>query len=198
MEVGIYGKKAKKQGKAPAIILTNPKFPHNVGAVVRSASCWGVKQVWWTGDRIRFDNKHRLPREERMKGYKDVEIRQFDNPFDQFDLSKVVPVAIELQRGAESLPQFEHPENALYIFGPEDGSISPTFKSYCHRFVVIPTKHCLNLSVAVSIVLYERQRQLAPSLTIHETLDESRKSMFYDNDKFHNELGLTSKYGQLE
>jgi len=196
MKSRIYGKNAKKQGKAPAVILVNPKFPHNVGAVVRSASCWGVGQVWWTGDRIKLDSKTRLPREERMKGYKDVELRQFDNPFDQFDLSKVTPVAIELQKGAESLPTFIHPENAVYIFGPEDGSITPIFKKYCHRFVVIPTKHCLNLSVAVSIVLYERQRQLNPMATIYETLDESRKSMFLDNDKFADELGLMSKWTQ--
>ncbi|HUU88455.1 MAG TPA: TrmH family RNA methyltransferase [Candidatus Glassbacteria bacterium] len=194
MESGIYGKNAKKQGKAPAVVLVNPKFPHNVGAIVRSASCWGIGQVWWTGNRIKLDSKTRLPREERMKGYKDVELRQFDNPFDQFDLSKVTPVAIELQRGAESLPTFDHPKNAVYVFGPEDGSINPTFKKYCHRFVVIPTKHCLNLSVAVSIVLYERQRQLNPTVTIYETLDESRKNMFLNNDRFVEELGLTSKW----
>jgi len=189
----ILGKGAKKRGKSPAIVLVNPKFPHNVGATVRSASCWGIEQVWWTGDRIRLDEKKRLPREERMRGYKDVELIQFNNPFDQFNLDDVVPVAIELQKGAESLPNFEHPKNAVYVFGPEDGSIPATFKKFCHRFVVIPTRHCLNLSVAVSIVLYERQRQLQPNLTIEDTLNECR-STFLDDDSFHETLGLQSKW----
>ena len=39
----IYGKKSQKEGQAPAIALINPKFPHNVGATVRAASCFGIK-----------------------------------------------------------------------------------------------------------------------------------------------------------
>jgi tRNA(Leu) C34 or U34 (ribose-2'-O)-methylase TrmL len=192
-DIMILGKNAKKRGKAPAVVLVNPKFPHNVGAAVRSASCWGIEQVWWTGDRIKLSEKQRLPREERMRGYKDVELIQFNNPFDQFNLDNVVPVAIELQKGAESLPQFEHPKNAVYIFGPEDGSIPATFRKFCHRFVVIPTRHCLNLSVAVSLVLYERQKQFKPNLLIDEALKECR-STFMDDDSFHEELGLISKW----
>jgi hypothetical protein len=34
-----------------------------------------------------------------------------------------VPVAVELRRNAEPFIEFEHPERALYVFGPEDGSL---------------------------------------------------------------------------
>jgi hypothetical protein len=59
---------------APAVGLVDPKFPHNVGAAVRAASCYGIRQVWFSGDRVRLDASkgYRLPREERMRGYKDV------------------------------------------------------------------------------------------------------------------------------
>ena len=48
---------------------SDPKFPHNVGAAVRAASCYGVRQVWFSGDRERLDGakRQRLPREERMR-----------------------------------------------------------------------------------------------------------------------------------
>ena len=141
---------------APAVALVDPKFPHTVGAAVRAASCYGVRQVWFSGDRVRLDGdrRRRLPREERMRGYKDVEIRQADYFFDAFD--GAVPVAVELRRNAESLIDFEHPERALYVFGPEDGSLDRAVLAQCHRFLVIPTMHCTNLSAAVYTVLYDR------------------------------------------
>jgi hypothetical protein len=44
------------------------------------------------------------------------------------DLKKIlplncVPVAVELVEGARPLPEYTHPDRALYIFGPEDGSL---------------------------------------------------------------------------
>jgi tRNA(Leu) C34 or U34 (ribose-2'-O)-methylase TrmL len=121
------GEVERGDGHAPAVVLVNPKFPHNVGAAVRAASCYGVGQVWFTGDRVQLigERRYRLPREERMRGYQDVQLCHSDVPFDAFDRG-VVPVAIELRRNAESLITFEHPDNAVYVFGPEDGrSIAP-------------------------------------------------------------------------
>jgi len=179
MDSAIYGKTNTKVGVVPSIILINPKFPHNVGAAVRAASCFGVRQVWYTGERVamELEKKRRLPREERLKGYKDVELRQFDYPFDAF--SGAIPVAVELRPNSELLPQFVHPENAVYVFGPEDGSIPQVHLRHCHRFVVIPTHHCVNLSAAVYMVLYDRlvKRQtlgLDPVLPMDEVLNEQR------------------------
>lgn len=150
----IFGKNAKPEGKYPAILLTNPKYSANVGAALRAASCFGAKQVWWTGNRVRLDDGQRLPREERLKGYRDVEIRQFDYPFEHYQ--GATPVAIELLPNSECLFDFVHPENAVYVFGPEDGSIDQVSRRFCHRFVSIPTKHCTNLAAAVYLVLYDR------------------------------------------
>jgi tRNA(Leu) C34 or U34 (ribose-2'-O)-methylase TrmL len=144
-------------GRSPAVVLIDPKYAHNVGMVVRLASCYGFRQVWFTGERVSLDIsfKKRLPREERMKGYADVEIINYDYPFEQF--KDVVPVAVEVRKGSEPLHAFEHPENAVYVFGPEDGSVAKPHISHCHRFVVIPTRHALNLATAVATVLWDRQ-----------------------------------------
>jgi tRNA(Leu) C34 or U34 (ribose-2'-O)-methylase TrmL len=175
-----YGKDAKPVGMAPAVALVNPKYAHNVGAAMRACSAYNVGQLWFTGNRVSLDPKkgERLPREERMKGYASVELRQFDYFFDCFGPG-VTPVAVEIRETSEQLPTFEHPDNPLYVFGPEDGSIPSVVLRHCHRFVMIPTAHCLNLATAVTTVLYDRmaKRQmlgLDPILPNGDYLNESR------------------------
>jgi len=142
----------------PAIAMHNPKYPHNVGAAVRAASCFGARSVIFSGTRVPIEGekgKYRLPREERMKGYRDVVILNDDRYFDRFS-DHVTPVAVEVRNTSESLPNFAHPPNALYVFGPEDGSLPQVVLQHCHRFVIIPSKHCLNLGSAVNVILYDR------------------------------------------
>ena len=169
------------EGRPPAVALIDPKYPHNVGAALRACSCWGVGQLWWTGRRVRLDaaRGERLPREERMKGYRRVEMHIDDRVFDRFPPGSVTPVAVELLPSAELLATFEHPEDALYVFGPEDGGLPKPVRLRCHRFVFIPTHHCLNLAAAVNVVLYDRRlkRHLAglePLGPVWEMLREPR------------------------
>ena len=181
MKRDIIGKNGKPIGVTPSIILINPKFDHNVGQTIRAASCFGTEQVWFTGNRIQLDGKKCLPREERMKGYAEVDLIQFDYPFDQF--KNATPVAIELTSSSELLVDFEHPDNAVYVFGPEDGSIPKVSMKHCHRFVSIPTRHCTNLSAAIYLVLYDRmlkrhQSGIEPILHMDDVFKEDRG--YYD------------------
>ena len=143
----------------PSIILHNPKYPHNVGAAVRACSNFGAKVVMFTGDRVSLEpNKekgYRLPREERMKDYQDIVLVNDNYPFNRFG-EGIIPVAVEKRENAETLTYFEHPENAVYVFGPEDGSIPQVMLRHCQRFLVIVSKHCLNLGAAVNVVLADR------------------------------------------
>ena len=108
----------------PGLILVNPKYLHNIAAAIRAASCFDVTQLVWTGSRIDISPLERLPREERMKGYKDVVWThdKRDKPL-AFFRSDVAPVCVELLEHSEPLTTFEHPENAVYVFGPEDGGV---------------------------------------------------------------------------
>ncbi len=147
----------------PSVILTNPKYPHNVGAAVRACSNFGGKAVLFTGDRVSLEpdgtNGYRLPREERMKDYQDIVLLNDQYPFNRFGAG-VIPVAVEKRDNSEPLTYFEHPENALYVFGPEDGSIPQVMLRHCQRFLVIVSKHCLNLGAAVNVVLADRISKL--------------------------------------
>jgi tRNA G18 (ribose-2'-O)-methylase SpoU len=46
--------------------------------------------------------------------------------------------------------------NAAYLLGPEKGDLSDAAKARCAHLVKIPTRFCINLSVAAAIVLYDR------------------------------------------
>lgn len=118
------GKTPAEPGKTPAVVLYDPRYPHNVGAAIRACSGFGVEQVWLTGRRVAEQvwKAKRIPREERMKGFSSVKLILEDRPFDHFPQG-VTPVAVELLPGSENLLEFQHPENPIYVFGPEDGSV---------------------------------------------------------------------------
>jgi tRNA(Leu) C34 or U34 (ribose-2'-O)-methylase TrmL len=153
---------------APAIVLQQPKYPHNVGQVVRLASAYGIAQVWYSGERIREAMGGRLPREERMRRYEDVALVNHPDPLGRLcsAVPSACPVAVELRPGSESLVDFIHPPAEtppIYVFGPEDGSLSGPVVKRCHRFVVIPTFECLNLATSVATILYDRMAKMPAS-----------------------------------
>jgi tRNA(Leu) C34 or U34 (ribose-2'-O)-methylase TrmL len=143
------------------ILLIDPKYGHNLGAAVRAAATLGAERVLWTGDRIDLTSPRgrvRLPREERLRQYHVTwERRDRTTVFDQVSQSEI-PVALEYDLpGAEWLPEFEHPERACYVFGPEDGALGASVLRHCHRFVRIPSRGCVNLGAAVYLTLYDRR-----------------------------------------
>ena len=54
------------------------------------------------------------------------------------------------------MPVYQHPGNALYIFGPEDGTIDQKVIDRADSVVFIPTIGSLNLAAAVNVMLYDR------------------------------------------
>ncbi len=153
------------------VLLVDPKYPFNVGGAQRACAIFGADSLAWTGDRVPYDaaGKYRLPREERLRDYKHVQITPNITGPEWFIEGRArwgrVPVAVEVRENAETLTDFVHPENALYVFGPEDGSLGRKTLSLCHRFVVIPgmTRSPLNLAAAVNVVLYDRLAKEARS-----------------------------------
>lgn len=144
-----------------AVILQRTKYPHNVAAALRACSCFGVERLYYTGARFEFKDGERLPREERMKGYSDVAFKASERPFDDLLRDGEWPrragaVCVELRPGSMPLTHFVHPPHGVYVFGPEDGSVSQAYRALCESFVYIPSKHCLNLAAAVNVVLADR------------------------------------------
>jgi len=140
-----------------AVILENPKYPHNVGGALRACAAFGVPTLYWTGERVVFNPEH-LPRPERMPHYKQsVRFAREPTALVQMIARGLTPVAVEIKSGAENLLFFAHPEKAAYVFGPEDGSLGKETLRRCHHVVFVPTHYCLNLAAAVNVVLYDRR-----------------------------------------
>jgi len=143
-----------------AIGLTNPKSPTNVGAVMRAAGCYQVDAVYYTGQRYARAAKFTTDTKQVSKR---IPLAATDSFLDLFDKNMIdlankdkKIVCIELVEGAQPLPEFDHPENAFYIFGPEDGSISQQVVDKADAVVYVPTIGCMNLAATVNVLLYDR------------------------------------------
>lgn len=136
-----------------AIALHQPKTPANVGSALRNAHCFGASLVAYTGKR------YQKAATDVTKGYRSLPLQQWDNVFSGIP-HDCVPVAVDLVDGAVSLYNFHHPESALYIFGPEDGTLGKPILERCKYRVMIPTALCLNLATTTGCVLMHRQMQM--------------------------------------
>ena len=65
-------------------------------------------------------------------------------------------VGVELTDDAVELPSFKHPKSAAYVLGRERGDLSPEMLEQCAHVVKIPTKFCINVSLAGALVMYDR------------------------------------------
>lgn len=132
-----------------AIGLYQPKTNHNVGSVLRAATCYDVSMVAIEGRRYK-------------KASTDTTTMHRHKPLIQTDdiLSVIpydcVPIAVEFIPTARSLINYIHPTSAFYIFGPEDGNIPNNIIEKCRDVIYIPTTYCMNLAATVNVVLYDR------------------------------------------
>jgi tRNA(Leu) C34 or U34 (ribose-2'-O)-methylase TrmL len=138
--------------KSAHIGLVNPKSPANVGMVMRAAGCYEATTVFYSG--VRFERAQKFATDTKDAGRK-IALVGVENLLDDIPDDATL-VAIELIEGATPLMDFVHPDNAYYIFGPEDGSIKKELLDHCQHVVYIPTIGCMNLAATVHVVLYDR------------------------------------------
>lgn len=155
------------------IALTNPKSPTNVGAVMRAAGCYQVDQVLYTGRRYEQAAKYN---KDTLKT--DTQNAQGKIPLlaveDFINIKEILEnissttkiICVDLVEGATPLPHFIHPPQAVYIFGPEDGTIKQQVIDYADDVVYVPTVGCMNLAASVNVLLYDR---LAKSSVMQES-----------------------------
>lgn len=133
--------------------IVGSKTPLNVGTLWRSAFSLGAAFIFTAG--------RRYPRQasDTVKAWRHVPLLEFADAADllahiPYDC---VPVAVELDDRARPLSRYSHPDRAVYILGAEDHGIPRAVLDCCRDVVQIPGDYCLNVAVAGSIVLYDRQ-----------------------------------------
>lgn len=154
------------QPKRPVcLVLDNVRSLANVGAAFRTADAFAAEKLWLCGitgtpphkellktalgatESVAWEHRPdtaALLRELRGRGYR--------------------VIAVELAEGAAELQQFQvRPDEQLaFVFGHEVFGVSDEALAECTEAVEIPqagTKHSLNVSVVVGIVLWEVVRR---------------------------------------
>lgn len=135
------------------IALDRPKGGVNVGHSLRAALGFSARMVI-LGQKDSTINVRKLSTDPG-RAYRHVPILEVNDIFDAMP-TDCVPVAVELTDDAIDLSNFVHPERACYIFGPENGSVSPELLAKAKHVVKIPTSISLNLGMTVNIVMYDR------------------------------------------
>ena len=134
------------------IALINPKTVTNVGAVMRAAGCYRVDAVIYSGTRYDRAAKMQTDTKDRRQN---IPLTGVDDLLAHLPANAKL-VCVELAEGATPLPEYHHPENAMYVFGPEDGTISQAIIDQADAVVYVPTVGCMNLAATVNVVLYDR------------------------------------------
>ena len=129
----------------------------NLGALMRTAHAFGASYVF------SIEAEHRLQEAyaaDTSKTAGQIPYYQYDS-IEELNLPRGCQlVGVELTDDAVMLPTFRHPVQAAYILGPERGSLSPETIARCDHVVKIPTKFCINLSLAGALVMYDRHLAL--------------------------------------
>ncbi|MCZ6539104.1 MAG: hypothetical protein O6922_04685 [Chloroflexi bacterium] len=135
------------------IALDRPTDGVNVGHALRAALGFGARMVILGGADPKI-NVRKLSTDPG-RAYRHVPVLEVDDIFEAMP-HDCTPVAVEITDDAVDLVNFVHPERACYIFGPENGSISPQILEKCRSVVKIATTMSLNLGMTVNIVMYDR------------------------------------------
>jgi len=150
--------------------LINPKSPSNVGSVMRAAGCYQADAVFYTGQRyaraakFNTDTKS-VNKKIPLTGIEEIIAAKSTN---------MEVVCVDLVEGAIPLPEYQHPEQALYILGPEDGSIEQAIIDQADDVVYVPTIGCMNLAATTNVVLYDRLAKMQTLCASDELIKQSR------------------------
>lgn len=157
-----------------SIGLSNPKSPSNVDSVMRAAGNFRVDSVFYTGSRYPRALKHNPVTENlSRKISKNIPLEGIDSLIKSTG-QDIKIVCIEFVENATPLPEYQHPVNALYIFGPEDGSIEQNVIDQADDVVYIPTAGCMNLAATVNVVLYDRLSKLSLPIEDNKLIRQNR------------------------
>lgn len=150
--------------------LCNPKSPSNVGAVMRAVGCYQADAVRYTG--VRLDRAAKYCTDTKDINDK-LPLSHVDDLLGGLP-SDISVVCVELVEGATLLPEFVHPESALYVFGPEDGSLPQNIIDQANYVVYVPTIGCMNLAASVNVLLYDRMSKGDLSFDLEKRIKASR------------------------
>lgn len=132
--------------------IQDVKTAENIGTLWRSAFIFGASFIFTIGNRYKRQASDTTQSWRHIPLYNYLSFDEFYNamPYD------CRLIGIELTDKSTPIQDFKHPERCIYLLGAEDSGLTTEAISKCHELIILPGSFCLNVSVAGSIVLYDR------------------------------------------
>jgi tRNA G18 (ribose-2'-O)-methylase SpoU len=135
--------------------IQNVKTAANIGTLWRSAFILGASFIFTIG------NRYKRQAGDTTESWRHIPLYNYPT-FDEF--YKAMPydcrlVGIELTDTSIPIVEYKHPERCIYLLGAEDSGLSNEAVNKCHELIILPGSFCMNVSVAGSIVLFDRNQK---------------------------------------
>ena len=135
-----------------AIGIQNGKTPENLGVLWRSAQNLGASFIFTIGNRY---SKQACDTHKAVGAMPYFHYDTFDDFYAHLPKSALL-IGVELTEDAEPLETFKHPRRGVYLLGAEDHGLSNQAIEKSHKLIKFSSALSLNVSVAGSIVMYDR------------------------------------------
>ncbi len=127
--------------------------PMNVGNLLRSAHSFGASFFFTVNPTV---DVRGMKASDTSNAFGHLPFYSFEKPADLILPMKTSLVAVEFLPDAVELPSFRHPQQAVYVLGPEKGNVSDEMLARCDYTLTIPMRFCVNVGVAGALVMYDR------------------------------------------
>ncbi len=132
--------------------IQNGKTPENLGVLWRSAQNMGASYIFTIGNRYA---KQACDTHKAVGAMPYFHYETFEKFYNGLPKGAMM-VGVELTKDAEPLETFKHPRRCVYLLGAEDHGLSNEAIEKAHHLVKFRSRLSLNVSVAGSIVMYDR------------------------------------------
>ncbi|WP_396633444.1 RNA methyltransferase [Maribacter sp. R86514] len=132
--------------------IQNGKTPENLGVLWRTAQNLGASFIFTIGNRYA---KQASDTHHAVKAMPYFHYETFDAFYDNLPKGAML-VGVEMIKSAVDLETFKHPRRCVYLLGAEDHGLSNKACEKSHHLVRFKSVKSLNVAVAGSIVMYDR------------------------------------------
>ncbi len=132
--------------------IQNGKTPENLGVLWRTAQNLGASFIFTIGNRYA---KQACDTHHAVKAMPYFHYDHFKDFYANLPKGAQL-VGVEMKEEAVALEEFNHPRRCVYLLGAEDHGLSDLACEKAHYLVQFKSIKSLNVAVAGSIVMYDR------------------------------------------
>lgn len=132
------------------------KYDDNYGTLLRTAQVFGADFIFLIGKRYQKQYS------DSMNSWKHIplfEYKDFDDFYQHLPYKSKL-IAVEITANSQPIHSYKHPKSACYLLGSEDYGLPKEALEKCDEIVFLPGEKSLNVSVAGSIVLFDRLQKI--------------------------------------